>query len=281
MGEEIFDRLEKQYTGVNLGLGALAEVLQKMNTHFEKQEALLTEEEQAKKDLEEEVEEKSAYDNMVKQITDSVTKALLENMQKTSMIAKQTAMDSLNTDKERKVDGTKWPMSANPSEAEKEVTTSALDQNLFERTQVPLVAMEKHMASPEAHLDEEKNTAAEYPMEEDKGEDEALKMVKQLQLRMSELEKENVSLKKGMASEIKKEAEERLRKMGFREETGLAGPKMLKTAQLGLADKQLIQKGDSPKEMIDKLTKLSWGDLNDLKFKLEAGDQDSMKTFTQ
>ncbi len=73
---------------------------------------------------------------------------------------------------------------------------------------------------------------------------------------------------------VQEESENRLRKMGFREETSLQAPKI--THPLGTDGTTPIVKGDNPADTVDQLASLSYKELRDLQSKIEMGDTDGV-----
>ena len=98
--------------------------------------------------------------------------------------------------------------------------------------------------------------------------DEMKAMAKQI----AKLQKELEATQGNMQKAVTAEAESRLRKMGFREETGLQAPKVVKG--LGLDDTPLIQKGEG--DTAGQLAELSYSELRRLQHQIETGNTDGV-----
>ena len=81
-----------------------------------------------------------------------------------------------------------------------------------------------------------------------------------------------------MQKMVQNETEGRLRKMGFREETSLQRPTLLRYEDsLGIDGTTPIQKNaDSPEEMVDQMMNMSYKDLRVLQERIESGDTDGI-----
>jgi len=73
---------------------------------------------------------------------------------------------------------------------------------------------------------------------------------------------------------VQEESENRLRKMGFREETSLQAPKI--SHPLGTDGTTPIVKGDNPANTVDQLASLSYKELRELQQKIELGETDGV-----
>ena len=81
-----------------------------------------------------------------------------------------------------------------------------------------------------------------------------------------------------MQKMVQNETEGRLRKMGFREETSLQRPTLLRYEDsLGIDGTTPIQKNaDSPEEMVDQMMNMSYKDLRMLQEQIQSGDTDGI-----
>ena len=82
-----------------------------------------------------------------------------------------------------------------------------------------------------------------------------------------------------MQSIVKRESEDRLRKMGFREETSLQGPRLIQyddPSMLGTDGTSPIKKSSTPENTVDELSKLSYKQLRDMQTQIEIGDTDGL-----
>ena len=295
---EILNRIEKQNEGIPLGRGALAEVLQKMDARLSKQDDDEAAAAAAEEAATEEEELEAMYKSLVRDVSKSVTRNVGRRLQK-----QDNPMAELNQDKSKSVSGTAWPMSSASKDSIEETGEETLDNSDTESVQMPIEAMEKMVKSilekggylkkdgsdEEEIIDEIENEEHEeeeiYPVEE---QDDAIEepvleddeegtnveaMMRNMQKQMATLKKQNASLKKGMETTVRKETETRLRKMGFREEKGLAGIK--KSSTMG-ASEPIVKSAGTGDEVVDQLANLSWNELNEMRFRIESGDTDGV-----
>tara|TARA_R110000765_G_scaffold32179_1_gene74991 strand:+ start:6331 stop:7161 length:831 start_codon:yes stop_codon:yes gene_type:complete len=270
MADELITKVEKQMEGTNLALAAVAEVLQKMDARFSNdEEAEIRKEEQD-----------AAHEERMSLVKDIASEVV--------GILKQGGMD---------VDGTKVrsagkigkPSSADDSEKPASISSNIADQ------QATIQAMRKQEEEEEdtdeedfppkggymkthvpGHEDDEeedveKEGADEYPEEEDEPEEEEKSMRKELRA----LKKQLASVNSNMEKTIAKEAESRLRKMGFREENGLQRPQRIETP-LGVDGSTPLLKNKSNVDTIDQLTGMSYKQLRDLQHQIETGNTDGV-----
>ena len=261
--------------GITLALGALAERMQKSDSLMErflmKQEA---DEEREEREKEEEME-KSQYSAMVKAIAAEVKKELQPTI---DTIEKQVL--DLGATKSKKVSGTKWPMSSGADAGDKaEMKADVLTGNKTEgAAQLPIEAMEKQLPPMPPMEDEEEldEDSEEYPMEEepapDMEEPEDMEKeysdteVRNMSRMVKELRKQVLKLEKGRDSDIKKQVDLRLKKAGWREEaTGQV--QKLTGVGMGLTP---IQKSEEAEDTVERLSKMSFSDLIELRERTEA-----------
>jgi len=277
MADELMTKVEKQMEGTNLALAAVAEVLQKMDARFsgDEEAELRKEEEQLA------VSERNA---LVKDIASQVVGIL-----------KQGGMD---------VDGTKVrnaakigkPTSADDSEKPANVSSNIADQQATiqamkkqngeeemedeEEEEMPMPSkggyMKTHVPGHEDDEEEdvEKEGADEYPAEEEEPEDEEEEM-KSMRKELKALKKQIRNIDASMEKAITKEAESRLRKMGFREENGLQRPQRIETP-LGVDGSTPLVKTGSSTDTVDQLIGLSYKQLRDLHAQIEMGNTDGV-----
>jgi len=76
---------------------------------------------------------------------------------------------------------------------------------------------------------------------------------------------------------VQSETEGRLRKMGFREETSLTRPTLLRYEDsLGVDGSTPIAKGNSPDDVVDQMINMSYKDLRVLQEKIESGETEGI-----
>ena len=106
--------------------------------------------------------------------------------------------------------------------------------------------------------------------DDDEEKDEMAAMKKELDALKKQLGDAEANIEKA----VQEESENRLRKMGFREETSLQAPKI--THPLGTDGTTPIVKGNNPENTVDQLASLSYKELRDLQNKIEQGDTDGV-----
>jgi len=123
--------------------------------------------------------------------------------------------------------------------------------------------------------DDAEDEAADEPTEE-KGmddEDDESDEMKSMKKQVAALEKALASTKTDMQKAVTAESEARLRKMGFREETGLQAPKL--TKGLGVDDTPVLQKSAGA-DTAEQLAGLSYSELRRMQTQIEAGNTDGI-----
>jgi len=255
MADEILDRIEKHMEGTSLGLAALAEVLQKMDGRMEADDAYAIE----KAEQEEAALEHAA---LVKDIAHSVLIELSDQ-----------GMDVDGTDIENvgKPDPTKGatatPNYIGDADDSSETVTP---RSSIEEQQASIMAEDDEDEDEEKAMhagkmkaeddddDDDKDIENAYKKvemaddDEDEDEEKAMlkKSIKQLQKQIEALD---------ISKAVKEESENRLRKMGFKEENGLQRPQ-LSTNVFG-ADETPIKKAQTVNDVVDQLTNLSYKEL--------------------
>ena len=260
------ERIEKALEGNGLALSAVAEVLQKMDARFAKAD----EDEEEKRQDEEDAVEKAA---LVKELATAVA----------SVLKADQGMD-VDGSKERKAKTTGGSASnADDSESAANISSK------IEEQQKPIQAMRKgddeDKDDDEEYIDEKK---ADTPDDEDVPEDEdatkAMKYkagdnddedkdeddeLKSMQKELDNLRKQLAAVEGGLEKAIQSESEDRLRKMGFREETGLVAPQL---SALGTDGTTPIVKSATSGDTVDQLANLSYGELRNLQMRIQNGD---------
>tara|TARA_R110000744_G_scaffold71198_5_gene143415 strand:+ start:2170 stop:3003 length:834 start_codon:yes stop_codon:yes gene_type:complete len=269
---DITERIEKQMEGTNLALAAVAEVLQKMDFRLTK------EDEQAQHSAQANAQA-SARADLVKSIANEVLSVIKEDYQGLEVSGKER--------KAKTTGGT--PQNADDSESGSSPTTAIGDQQNTiqamrvrkqggfeeeedeEETQKAYKGMRK-----EGYEEEEEDEVAELPVEEkgwdDEEEEEEPSEMKAMRKQIQAMKKQLEATEAGMQKAIQSESENRLRKMGFREETGLQAPKL--TSGLGVDSTPIIKSNNV--DVVDQLADLSYGQLRDLQYKIEMGQTDGL-----
>ena len=275
---DISDRIEKQMEGTNLALAAVAEVLQKMDGRLAKEEA----------DEEEEISKAhadKAKADLVKSMASEVA-ALLKAGEGDSYAGADISGD------ERKANPTGGtPQNSDDSESNAGIDSKIEDQqNTIQAADMGddddedeiakayekgyAAAMKKGTKKEEdgmekAHDDE----SADEPVEE-KGMDEDDDDMEKMQKQLESLKKQLANTETNMQKAVQSESEERLRKMGFREETGLQAPKVMNG--LGVDGSTPIQKSAAVGDTPAQLAELSYSELRRMQHQIESGNTDGV-----
>ena len=268
MSDEILNRIEKHMEGTQLGLSALSEVLQKMDARIESEAEASYELAKA----EEEALEKEA-------LVRDIAKAVLIELSDQGMDVDGTDIENVGKPDPTK-GATATPNYIGDADDSSETITPRTD---ISEQQASIMAEKKEDGDEEvdkAYMkqkaeddedkdeDDEEEKAMGFPKkekamheggdegeEDDEGDDDD--DVKKLFKQMSSLQKQIESL--DISKSVKEESENRLRKMGFKEENGLQKPQ-LSTNVFG-ADETPIKKAQNVNEVVDQLTTLSYKEL--------------------
>ena len=264
---DITERIEKQMEGTNLALAAVAEVLQKMDGRLAKEEHDAAADAQASA-------QEAARANLVKSIASEVLTAIKKDTEGKGLPVSGSERKAKSTG------GT--PQNADDSESSANPDTKIEDQ------QNTIQAMRKQ-DEDEEEAEEEKggmaykqdeeeadDEAADIPVEE-KGEDdeegEEADEMKAMRKQIAAMKKQLEATEAGMQKAIQTEAENRLRKMGFREENGLTAPKL--TKGLGVDNNTPLVKA-AQGDTVEQLSSLSYSELRKLQHQVEMGNTDGV-----
>ena len=277
MSNEIED-IKKQLEGNTLAMGAVAEVLQKMDERLSKAE-------EAEEEENEKAMEKAAHEELAKSITSMVLSNLkkedpdnklgLDTDGSKGRPAKATAPGPQDTDK---------PVSPTTDIEEQQNYIQASEDSL--KTEEEGDDDEEKKAMKAAHGDDETDKMKmesdddDMKKEED-GDEETDKMAHKGEHsdEMENMKKEIESLKKQLEGAVQTETEARLRKMGFREENGLQRPQVFTPdtpSALGTDGSTPIVKSQNQGDTVDQLSGLSYKQLRDIQHKIESGDTDGV-----
>ena len=249
MAEEILGRIEKQMEGSNLALSAVADVLRKMDERLSKADEDDDEDEKRKS-------EDIAKSELVKSIATEV-------------------FDMIKSDNGLDVDGLKVRSGksvATGNDADDSATQVDATRGIAD-VQATIQAMqkeaggddEKHPVDEEADTEDDEEAGPRY---ETKSVEDLTKQLNDLQLQLSNVEG-NIS------KQVQTESEERLRKMGFREETGLTAPRQI-SYDLGTDGTTPIVKQQTEGDTVDQLVNLSYKELRELQTRVQAGQTDGI-----
>ena len=267
MADEILNRIEKHMEGTSLGLAALAEVLQKMDGRMEADDAYA---------IEKAEQEQAAIEhaNLVKSIAKSVLIELsdqgmdvdgtaIENVGKPDPTKGATATpnyvgdadDSSETITPRSsIEDQQASIMAEDDEKDKK-DDDDVDKAMHDDGKKEKAYMGKRVENAMGDGDDEDRFPKDEK-EDDEGNDESKAMVN-MKKSLLALQKQIESL--DISKAVKEESENRLRKMGFKEENGLQRPQ-LSTNVFG-ADETPIKKAQTVNDVVDQLTNLSYKEL--------------------
>ena len=270
---DVNERLEKQMEGTNLALAAVAEVLQKMDGRLAKEEEVAAANAQIEADT-------LAKAQFVKSIAAEV-KAVLKG---DSYAGSDASGD------ERKAGPTgSTPQSADDSESDAKI------ESKIEAQQNTIQAMKKTHDSDEddeeMEKDEDKDEkgmykgddaeddeAADEPIEEkgmdDEDEDDDADEMKSMKKQLQTLKKQLASTEANIKKSVQTESEARLRKLGFREETGLQAPKIVNS--FGTDNTTPIQKSNTNLDTPDQLAQLSYSELRRMQHQIDSGNTEGI-----
>ena len=269
---DIVERLEKQIEGSNLALAAVAEVLHKMDSRISKQEAY---------DMELAEDEQDAIEKQ------EIIKAVAGEVY--GLIKADQGMPGLEAS-ERKASGSgKNDKNADDGAEAKEPKHDMKSQ------QATIQAMQKQLDllneewGKEEDDDMEEENGDEENGEDEKDEEERMGLthyavenaeeypaIENMQKQINEL-KNALSGSLDMQKAVQQETEGRLRKMGFREETSLTRPTMIRYEDsMGTDGTALIQKEASGADTVDQMMQLSYQDLRRLQETIENGEADGV-----
>ena len=249
MEEEILERIEKQMEGSNLALSAVAEVLHKMD-------ARLSKEDERDEEEEAEEEEKMEKATLVKSIATEVFQ----------MIKADNGMD---------VDGTKVRAGTKMSGSTDDKAVTVSSERDISDVQATIQAMQKQDGDEDGKgypgkEEEEEEDAKENPFKSKSSDYES--MTKQLE----DLQKQLSSYEDNMQKQVHGETEERLRKMGFREEGGTIAPKRMSVENLGTDGTTPLIKQENSDDVADQLASMSYKELRILQTRIQAGDTEGI-----
>jgi len=283
-------RLEKSSEGTVLALGAIADVLNKMELRFKKQEEDEDADSAAADAVAEEEEEEVEKAQLVKEIAGSVIKQLMDLQgDKPVEVAKKY----------------KWPM----EESDSDDAVEAKPRTATNEVQRPIQAMKlkKHdeeeewedeeeieMAykdhdedieeeiEEEIEVQEEGEVAEDYPMEEEAEEDEVIEEMRLMRKQMQSLRKQNQKLQKqidgvgdNFQSASDKKADALMQKMGYRKEQSTA-PRLVTPKTIAPADVPIVKGHEQSADIADQLSDLSWSEVWNLRLQKMSGETDGI-----
>ena len=276
---DISERIEKQMEGTNLALAAVAEVLQKMDNRLLKEE----------EDEEEEIS-KAAAEQAQAELVKSVASEVVSMLKASEGDSYAGADVSGDERKAAPTGGT--PQNADDSESdagidakieEQQNTIQAADMGDDDKEDEIEKAYGRGYAAAmkKGHDDDDKDgmekadddESADEPVAE-KGMDDDDDDMDKMQKQIESLKKQLADSEANMQKAVQAESESRLRKMGFREETGLQAPKTV--SGLGVDGSTPIQKSTAIEDTPAQLAELSYSELRRMQHQIESGDTDGV-----
>ena len=268
MDDAILDRIEKQMEGNGLAMAAVAEVLQKMDSRLKKAEE--DDAEDAEKREEEEEMENAAMEKalLIKAVTNEVA-----HIFKASQYDGDAGMDvSPDPETKAKAEGPSDTGGADADDSESPVTIDSKTENVQHTIQAMQLQLQNLAKEYEdMDMDEEED--------DDEGSEENIESgyygkLENMQKQIMNLTKA-VSTNNSIEKAVQRETEARLRKMGFREETGLQAPRQV-NYDLGTDGTTPIAKAQTEGDTVDQLVNLSYKDLREIQTRIQAGETDGI-----
>jgi hypothetical protein len=241
---DVLEQIQKQLEGNTLGLSAVADVLQKMESRLEKAEEIEYEE-----DLQ--LAEEEQYNALIKGVAQEVI-AMIKSDNEVGVVVGET-----------KVGGTKLAGDADDS-------SETIGENSSTKDSENVIVSKAGTGKMMKEDDDDKDRRDE----DEEDQDEIVAMKKQLE----ELQKQVSGYQEGIQKSTDSQVAERLERMGFREENGLAAPKILPDNTLGVEGDSFISKANEPEDVVDQLSKLSFKELRVLQERVQSGDTDGIPT---
>ena len=299
MADEMYNRIEKQLEGNSLALSAVAEVLQKMDARMSEQEDFAI----AKQEEEEASADRQA---LIKEIASEVATIIKSDagmdVSGDPRPAKSTGKTAANAD------DSETAVSPTANIEDQQATIQAMQKGEHEEDEVEdaekgmyvkqedVDKIKEALANGEGAKEMEKTLAHllggalagsvgqqllsdadmddETDAEEKKDEDMEVEEEKSMQKQIRALQKQVSEYELNMKKSIQVESEDRLRKMGFKEENGLQAPQRIDS--LGVDGTDVIQKGNVDVDTVDQLAGLSYKELRDMQTNIEAGKTDGI-----
>ena len=244
---DVLEQIQKQLEGNTLGLSAVADVLQKMEARLEKAEEFEYEE-----DLQ--LAEEEQYSALIKGVAQEVIAMIKED--------NEVGIDV----EEKKVGGTKLSDS-NADDGSETVDNAKGTPTADAQDTIVSKMGKKPMLSKDDSEDKD---------EEEDGKDEIV--VQEMKKQLEDLQKQVAGYQEAIQKSNDTEIVQRLERMGFREENGLAAPKIIPDETLGTEGESFISKAEQTEDVVEQLSKLSFKELRTLQERVESGQTEGLPT---
>jgi len=255
MADDVMEQIQKQLEGNTLGLTAVADVLQKMEARLETAEDYEYEE-----DLQ--LAEEEQYAALIKGVAQEV-------------IAMIKADNEVGIDvEEKKVGGTKLSDSNADDGSETVDNAKGTPTADAQDTIVSKMGRKTLMKDDDNGKNGRDRDKDDERDEDDEDSNEIVTMKKQLE----DLQKQVAGYQEAIKKSNDTEIVQRLERMGFREENGLAAPKIIPDETLGTEGETFISKAEQTEDVVEQLSKLSFRELRTLQERVESGQTEGIPT---
>jgi len=283
---DIIERLEKQIEGSNLALAAVAEVLHKMDSR-------LTKAEDDEFELSQEEEDQFEKQEIIKAVAGEVyglikadnpdnmgqwgeggdyTVSVQGSSGKSGTISGGADDSSKATNTDSKTEHAKRTFQAMQKQLNLLKEQLGMDDDDLEKAGYGMAKEDPPMDDDEEETEEEKKKREEEEAGEEEGGSGGFP-VQEMAKSIAQIQKMVSSKSKNIQKMVQNETEERLRKMGFREENGLNSPRLIRYDDaLGVDNTSPIRKAASADETVDQMMQLSYGELRRLQEQIESGE---------
>lgn len=287
---DIIERLEKQIEGSNLALAAVAEVLHKMDSRLTKAEE---DDFELSQEQEDEIEKQEIIKAVAGEVYGLIKADSPDNMGQwgeggdynvnakgSSGSSGTISGSSDDSEKALNIDSKTEHAKRTINAMQKQL--SLLKDSLENGDEYDVekagYGMAKQPGVPEGlGEDEEDESEEERKEREDKEKEDKDFPVEEMAKNIAEIQKMVSSKSKNIQKMVQTETEDRLRKMGFREENGLNSPKLIRYDDaLGVDNTSPIRKNVNADDTVDQMMQLSYGELRRLQEAVESGDTDGI-----
>jgi len=281
---DIIERLEKQIEGSNLALAAVAEVLHKMDSRLTKAEE---DEFELSQDQEDEMEKQEIIKAVAGEVYGLIKADGPDNAGQWSeggdytQNAKGSSGSSGTVTGGGNDDSKTINIDSKTEHAKRTIQAmqkqlSLLKESLEDDDDVEKAGygFSKQPGSMPEGLDEDEDEETDEEAEKKKDEEkEEYPEIEEMAKAIADIQKMVSSKGKNVQKMVQAETEQRLRKMGFREETGLNSPKLIRYDDaLGVDDTSPIRKAATEEDTVNQMMQMSYGELRRLQEQIESGD---------